>query len=456
MRLVQVLIPEGNSGAVLSALDEQGVDYVVFPEIGRGGFEAMVQFPIPPSGVETVLERMVEAGIDDDAYTIVLATETVVSRNLSALEARFPGLRISREELHARARELAPANSTFFAFLVLSTVIATTGLLLDSAATIIGAMVVAPLMGPAISASVGTVLDDREMTARGIRLQVTGLLVAILVGAVLGLILQQTFLVPSRLDITTIPQVAERTSPNFLSLFLALGSGIAGAISIIRGSGSSLVGVAIAVALVPPAATSGLGIAYGLPTVAVAGALLVVVNLLAINVSALVLLYIAGFRPLERDATDVVRSNVRWRVAAIAASIVVLSVVLIGVSYATFTVQSFEEETQLVFDQVFVENDFDGYVLLDVSVDFHAADLILGNEPRVDVLLGVPPDVERRPNLAQTFDDILTERTGRDVVVRIGFVDEQISDQEPAEPIGSTDPRSTKFQAAGPLTRPIG
>lgn len=132
----------------------------------------MVQFPVPPSGVEPVMEELFEAGIREDAYTIVMPTETVVSQRLSALVERFPGLRISREELYARVQDLAPANSTFSAFLVLSTFIATTGLLLDSAATIIGAMVVAPYMVPVISASVGTILDDPDMTSRGVSLRV--------------------------------------------------------------------------------------------------------------------------------------------------------------------------------------------------------------------------------------------------------------------------------------------
>ncbi|MEA5389354.1 DUF389 domain-containing protein [Haloarculaceae archaeon H-GB11] len=237
MRLVQVLIPAGERSGVIETLDEQGLDYAVFDEVSRGDFEAMVQFPVPPSGVEPIMERLTDVGVRKDAYTIVLPTETVVSERLSALVERFPGLRISRDELYARAQDLAPANSTFFAFLLLSTIIATTGLLLDSAATINGAMVVAPLMGPAISASVGTILDDQQMAARGVKLQVVGLIAAIATAALFGWVLQKTILLPPGLDLLSIPQVAERTSPNVLSLFLALGSGIAGALSIMRGPG---------------------------------------------------------------------------------------------------------------------------------------------------------------------------------------------------------------------------
>ncbi|WP_254807484.1 TIGR00341 family protein [Natronosalvus amylolyticus] len=434
MRLVQILIPEGSKDSALTALDEQGIDYAVFEEVGRGDFEAMVQFPVPPSGVETILERLTDAGVRSDAYTIILPTETVVSERLSALIERFPGLRISREELHARAADLAPANSTFFAFLVLSTIIATTGLLLDSAATIIGAMVVAPLMGPAISASVGTILDDQAMASRGITLQVVGLLAAIVTAAIMGLVIQHTILIPPELDIRTIPQIAERTSPNFLSLFLALGSGLAGVISIIRGAGSALVGVAIAVALIPPAATSGLGIAFGLPEVAIAAAVLVVVNLLAINVSALVLFYLAGFKPLDPGTTEGVRSAVVSRVVVLVIAIVVLSVALGAVTLATYQTNAFKSEAQDELQQHFDEADIEGVELISVTTEYEPADILHGNEPQVNVLIAIPRHMEAPPDLAQQFDDHLTEQLDRDVVVRVGFLEAQISDDEPPDP----------------------
>ncbi|KTG26914.1 TIGR00341 family protein [Haloferax profundi] len=434
MRLVQVLIPEGTSESVLGALDEQGIDYAVFQEVGRGDFEAMVQFPVPPSGVETVLDSLTEAGIQEDAYTIVLAPETVVSQRLSALVERFPGLRISREELYARAQDLAPANSTFFAFLILSTIIATTGLLLDSAATIIGAMVVAPLMGPAISASVGTILDDANMTRRGVVLQVTGLIAAILTAAIMGWILQATILIPPELDILAIPQVAERTSPNFLSLFLALGSGLAGSISIMRGSGSTLVGVAIAVALVPPAATSGLGLAFGLPGIAFTAAVLVLVNLLAINLSALLLFYLAGFKPLEASKFEGVRSSLYSRLVVIAVGIAILSIVLAGVTFTTFQTKSLEVNVQNELNQRFEEANLEGVELLSVTVDYEISDVILGNEPEVNILIAVPRNQEIPPDLAQRWDDEITEAIGRDVVVRVGFVEAQLSEREEPNP----------------------
>ncbi|MCQ1535703.1 TIGR00341 family protein [Methanosarcina sp. KYL-1] len=425
MRIVQVLIPEGKREPVLAVLDDEQIDYAVWDETGRGDFEALVQFPIPPIGVEPVMARLREAGISKNAYTIVLSPETVVSSRLEALKKRYSGLRISREELIARAEDLAPATSTFVAFLVLSTIIATGGLLLDSAATIIGAMVVAPLMGPAISASVGTVIDERKLAARGVRLQVGGLLLAILVAAAIGAIMKGTLLLPPGLDIREIGQIAERTSPNFLSLFLALGSGLAGAISIMRGSGSTLVGVAIAVALVPPAATSGLGLAWGLYGVALTAAVLVLVNLLAINVSALILFWISGFRPPGEEAVGRARAAVISRTAVLAILIAFLSVVLALVTYTSFQAALVEQQVDQELWDMFEEPRYVEAGIgrgKDVRVDYTPSDFLLGEPVRVTFIVGYQAGEEIPPDIAEVAGERLKKATGKDVEVTAGFV----------------------------------
>jgi uncharacterized hydrophobic protein (TIGR00341 family) len=430
MRLVQVLIPDGTREAVLEVLDEEEIDYVVWEETGRGDFEAVLSFPVPESGVEPMLERLEAAGIRDDAYTIVMATEAVVSERIGALEERFTGHRISREELTARAQELAPARSTYVAFLVLSTVIATAGLLLDSAATIIGAMLVAPLMGPAIAASVGTVLGDERLAARGVALQVTGLLLAVAVAAVVGWLLEGTFLLPPDLDIRTVPQVAERTSPTFLSLFLALGSGIAGAISVMRNAGSALVGVAIAVALIPPAATAGLGIAWGYPLVVATAGTLVLVNLLAINLSALVLFTLAGYRPVPTEGLDhsAVRRGVLRRLGGIVAGMLLLSVVLGGVTVGEFATHQIETEVATEAQAMLDEPAYEGLVYEGIESEFHFVQYATGSGYEVEIFVGVEEGTDVPPDLAERFDARLSEATGLDLSVRVAFLDEQFSE----------------------------
>ncbi|WP_458206107.1 TIGR00341 family protein [Haladaptatus sp. NG-SE-30] len=422
MRLVQVLIPEGGRAEVLSVLDDEGIDYAVWEETGRGNFEALVSFPVPETGVEPVLDRLYAAGIKEDSYTIVMPTETVVSEKLGALKERYGGYRISRDELVARAEDLAPAASTFFIFLIVSTLIATTGLLLDSSATIIGAMVIAPLMGPAISASVGAVLANSDMTSRGVMLQVTGLLAAIATAAVFGLFLKESVLLPP-IDIRTIPQVGERTTPSFLSLFLALGSGIAGAVSIMRGAGSALVGVAIAVALIPPAATSGLGLAWGYPGVTVAAGVLVLVNLLAINLSALILFWVAGYRPERGEHAEEARRIVRVRIGTIVLGIALLSIALGAVTWASFQVGNVEQVAEVEVDAMFDDDgQFGAMKAESVSVEYDVDDVLLDRPAQVNVVAAHRPNEEIPPDVARRIDDRMTRETGQDVVVDVVFV----------------------------------
>ncbi|MGB9928518.1 MAG: TIGR00341 family protein [Methanosarcina sp.] len=417
----------GKRQPVLAVLDDEGIDYAVWDETGRKDYEALVQFPVPPIGVEPVLERLRNAGISEDTYTIVLTPETVVSKRIEALKRRYSGTRISREELTARANDLAPETSTFLAFLILSTVIATGGLLLDSAATIIGAMVVAPLMGPAISASVGTVLDNRELASRGIKMQVGGLILAIAVGALIGILLKESVLLPAGLDIREISQIAERTSPNFLSLFLALGSGIAGAISIIRNSGSALVGVAIAIALVPPAATSGLGLAWGLPGVAIAAAVLVLVNLLAVNISALLMLWISGFRPAGTEAVKHARSSVISHTVFLIAAIALLSLVLGLVTYASFQTTLVTQKMDGEMASMFKSPEYTqaGLTLEGVTVDYKPTDLMLNRPANVSIFVGKSAGQEVPPDIALKAYSRLTEATDKNINVRVGFVEVQ-------------------------------
>lgn len=216
-----------------------------------------------------------------------------------------------------------------------------------------------------------------------------------------------------------------------------------------RGSGSTLVGVAIAVALIPPAATSGLGIAFGFLGVAIAGAVLVVVNLLAINVSALVLFWVAGFKPLDAGQFEGVRASVVSRIVVIVIAIALLSIVLGAVTWTTFQTQSFEQQVQNDLQQRFDEADIEGVELVSVTVDYDAVDLLLGNEPQVNVLVGIPRDLEVPPDLAQRWDDELTAEFDREVIVRVGFIEAQVSDGRTPDQQTEVDSRSSATECAG-------
>ncbi|SEQ38885.1 TIGR00341 family protein [Natrinema salaciae] len=424
MRLVQVFVPRTELDLVLEVVEEAGVDYTVSRDTDRGDFEALVSIPVPPPAVEPLLADLRSAGLDEGSYTVVVAAETIVSDRIDDLTGQFVGTRIAREELRSRAADLAPTASTYFSLLIVSTAIATAGLLLDSAATIIGAMVVAPLMGPALAASVGVIVDDDALATRGVTLQVVGLAVAVLTAAVIGWMLRGSVLLPPGFDITAVPQIEERITPNVLALFLALGSGVAAVISLTRNVGSVLVGVAIAVALVPPAATVGLGIAWGKPAVVVTAGTLVLVNVLSINLTALVLLWFAGYRPERAETVDRVYGRVRSRVAVILAAILVLSVVLGGVTYGTYRTAAVEYDVSTELETMSEEQLAAGTELQfrETAIDYELVDVYTGEQPTVTVLVERPPDEELPDDFADDVRERLESAAGVELEVIVELV----------------------------------
>ncbi|MDR9380730.1 MAG: DUF389 domain-containing protein, partial [Natronomonas sp.] len=197
MRLVQVTIPTGKRQTVLRLLDEEGIDYVVTDETSGRGYTAVAYFPLPTSAVEPVLEQLRNVGLEREAYTVVISAETVESERFEALTEEYAGKeeneeRIARQELESRAEELAAALPTYIIMTVVSAVIATAGLLLDSPATVVGSMVIAPLIGPAMAAAVGSVIDDGELFRRGVGLQLFGVVLAVASATVFAMFVKLT------------------------------------------------------------------------------------------------------------------------------------------------------------------------------------------------------------------------------------------------------------------------
>jgi len=423
VRLVQVTVPAGKRQALLDALDDEGIDYVVTEETSGREYTAVVHFPLPTDAVEPVLERLREVGLDDQAYTVVLDAETVISRRFDQLKERYEeeeetGERIAREEITARAQDLAPSTTTYVVMTVVSAVIATAGLLLDSPAVVVGSMVIAPLIGPAMAAAVGTVTDDADMFARGAKLQVVGFALAIASAAAFAFLVKELHLVQvARADVPAIGQIRERLAPDFLSLAVALGAGVAGAFSLSSGVSASLVGVMIAVALIPPAATVGIGLAWWLPGVVVGSSVLVLVNALSINLAALATFWYQGYRPERWFRLDEARATTAKRIVVLAVAIAVLSVFLGGVTYDSFRNAQTEEAVR---EAVAGVADDAGVAVLDVDVEFSGGALF--RQPsEVVVTLGVesrpPPD-----GLATRIDDRVDRIAGRDLAVEVRYL----------------------------------
>ena len=202
------------------------------------------------------------------------------------------GKRISREELYSNIEGQAETTANYLALVALSTIVAAIGLMRGNVAVIIGAMVIAPLLGPNMALSMATLLFDSVLARRAVLAIVLGIVETLALAVVLGLVLE--------VDVTS-SELLSRTLVGIGDVGLALCAGAAGALSLTGGVASALVGVMVAVALLPPLATCGILAAQGNWSAAAGAALLFLTNLVCINLSGVVVFLIQGIRPRERE-----------------------------------------------------------------------------------------------------------------------------------------------------------
>ena len=199
-----------------------------------------------------------------------------------------------KQKLILKLRETSAPSPAFYVLVTLSTVIAAYGLLANSAAVVIGAMLIAPLMGPIFGVTLGLIRGERDFLLRALLAEAIGVLVAVGIAFLIGSM-------PLRPDFGS--EILARTQPTLFDLLIALFSGLAGAYALVNPKVSpAIAGVAIATALVPPLATCGLCLASGNTRLGLGAFLLFLINFLAIQFSAAIVFMLADLE--ERDGVS--------------------------------------------------------------------------------------------------------------------------------------------------------
>ncbi len=226
---------------------------------------------------------------------------------------------------------IAGASDTreYYVLLILSCLIATFGLFQDSAAVIIGAMIVAPLMGPILGLSAGVLWGS----GKDIGEAVTTLLKSIAI--VLGIAALFSWLTPF-LEVTA--QIEARTAPGLLDIGVALASGLVGAYAYVNKKiAGSLAGVAIAVALMPPLSTVGIGLGRMNWEIARGAALLFAINLLGISLAALFVFWLVGLHPHVTADENQQKAINRRAIGQVVLSLLLLGAIAVPLGYLSYT-----------------------------------------------------------------------------------------------------------------------
>lgn len=206
------------------------------------------------------------------------------------------------KDLFVSLRNSAGFSYTYLTLMILSALLATTGLFANSTPVVIGAMILSPLMSPIVSLSMGIIRSDRSLLEQSTKTLAIGIIMALLFSSIF------TFLIPLN-QITQEMQL--RLNPNLLDLMVAIFSGIAGAYATAKEEvAKSLAGVAIAVALVPPLSVAGIGVGLGDFDVIYGSSLLFITNLVGITLSASITFIILGYAPVKRAKKGILFTSV--------------------------------------------------------------------------------------------------------------------------------------------------
>ena len=418
MRLIQATVPPDARQAVREALDDHGVDYFSTHETSTDEYDEVLYFSTPEAKVEPVLQDLYASGLGGDDHVVIINTEVDIFEHAEKQQDNSQGYeRIASAELEGHTADLLPDYRTFVTMMVLSTIVATTGVLLDSAAVVVGSMVLAPLFGPAVSTSVGTVIDRSKLFWRGVTFQVLGVSIAVVSAVGFAWVMRNAYLLPSDFVVTAAPQVVKRLSPDLLSLVVALVAGTAGVISIATDAGRTLVGVMMAAALLPPAAVVGIGIVWQEPAVAFRSGILLLVNVLAINFAGLVTLWYLGYRPQSWIQVPQTRRSLLKRGGVLLVAILLISAFLGSTTYANAQRAQMQSAIEQDVAKLLDAEKYANVTVVDVRVVRDRSTLLHRTE-KVVVTLGRPPD-ERHPQLHREIDRSIEKRVGSDVPVDI-------------------------------------
>jgi len=290
MKIIEVIADESYIDSIKNIADKNDASdfWIVSSE---GEERKVVRILVKPEQRQIILDAL--QGILStslSARVVVIPVEATLPReeepeeetkNISATET-------TREELYNSIGKNARLNQTYLLLIFLSTVVVAIGLLKDNVAVVIGAMVIAPLLGPNLAMALGTALGDTDLIWKSFKTGLAGMSLALALSILIGIFWPLN--IESR-------ELLARTYVGLDSAVLAMASGAAAVISLTSGIPSILVGVMVAVALLPPAATLGLMLGAGQTDLAYGAAFLLAVNIVAINLSAKLGFLIQGIKP---------------------------------------------------------------------------------------------------------------------------------------------------------------
>ena len=288
MKIIEILA-DASTAETISALAEKhkAHDFRLGFK-GEDGRQAM-RLLLSDDKVQTALDTLQSLlGAQPYARIVVIPVEAALPLPPENERKKEDSAVAAREALYNEVEKNVRLDLNYVVLVILSTVVAAIGLVENNVAVVIGAMVIAPLLGPNLALGFGAALGDFSLMRKSLQANIAGVGLAMILSFFIGMFWQ--FGPESR-------ELLTRTDVGMDSVGLALASGAAAALSLTTGLPSVLVGVMVAVALLPPSAALGLTLGRGSLQLAMGAGLLLAINIVCINLAAKVVFLLKGIRP---------------------------------------------------------------------------------------------------------------------------------------------------------------
>jgi uncharacterized hydrophobic protein (TIGR00341 family) len=332
LRLIELMIPRESGTRVRKILGER--ERIISWEEAPCSLGLRMRILLPAETTEAVTDVLEKEFKGDESFRLILIpVEATIPRFELPEKGKAPepppggskkepasALRISRDELYGDISKTARLTWVFAVLVFLSTLVAAVGILRNNIVAIIGAMVIAPLLGPNVALALATTLGDKTLARRAIRTNLAGFLIALGLSAVLG-----RFLIFD----SGLTEIFARTQVSLGDIILALAAGSAAALSFTSGLMSALIGVMVAVALLPPLVTLGLLAGSGQWASAYGALLLLLTNLICINLSGVAVFLLQGIRPLRWWEAEMAKRATQRAIIAWAAFLLILGILIV-------------------------------------------------------------------------------------------------------------------------------
>jgi uncharacterized hydrophobic protein (TIGR00271 family) len=287
---VRLIAPPETTSEVLQLLDASpAVTHLcVNEQAARKPSGDVVSFDVAREGATSVLEALRGLDLEREGAIVVENLDISISQSAAKAEEETPGEpadAVVWEGLEQSAGEETRLSITYLCFMIVATMIAGIGVMLDQPILIVGAMVVGPEFGPLVAFCIGIVSRRPRQATRALGTLILGFAVGMAAAVILTWILTAVGLLNESMLIAERPLTSFIWKPDALSWVVGFLAGIAGMLALTSAKSGALVGVLISVTTIPAAAKVAVALAYWVPSEAMGSAIQLVINLSAIAVA---------------------------------------------------------------------------------------------------------------------------------------------------------------------------